>query len=126
MEKEVRNTYDITEDNSLGTVQIADEVVAAIAGLAASEVEGVAGMVGNVAELMGKVGVKNIAKGVKIAIKDKKVSVDVSIIMCVGYNIPETSAKVQDKVKATVENMTGLTVENVNIRIAGVDMKTGK
>lgn len=126
MEKETRNTYDITEDNSLGTVQIADEVVAVIAGLAAIEVEGVAGMVGNVAEIMGKVGVKNIAKGVKIAIKDKKVSVDISIIMCGGYNIPETSAKVQDKVKATVENMTGLTVENVNIRIAGVDMKTGK
>lgn len=126
MEKETRNTYDITEDNSLGTVQIADEVVAVIAGLAAIEVEGVAGMVGNVAEIMGKVGVKNIAKGVKIAIKDKKVSADISIIMCGGYNIPETSAKVQDKVKATVENMTGLTVENVNIRIAGVDMKTGK
>lgn len=126
MEKEVRNTYDITVDNSLGTVQIADEVVAVIAGLAASEVEGVAGMVGNMAEFMGKVGVKNIAKGVKISINDKKVSVDVSIVMCGGYNIPETSAKVQDKIKATVENMTGLTVENVNIRIAGVDMKTGK
>ena len=125
MEKE-RNTYDITEDNSLGTVQIADEVVAVIAGLAAIEVDGVAGMAGTAAELMNRVGVKNVAKGVKLSITDRKVSVDISLIMKGGYNIPETSAKVQDKIKGTVENMTGLTVENVNIRIAGVDMKTGK
>lgn len=122
-EKETRNTYDITEDSSLGSVQIADEVVAVIVGLAATEVDGVAAMAGNITnEIMSKVGVNNLAKGVKIEINDKKVSVDVNLLMKYGYNIPETSAKVQDKIKATVENMTGLEVVNINIRIAGVDI----
>lgn len=127
MDKKERNTYDITEDASLGTVQVADEVVAVIAGLAATEVDGVDSVAGNIsAEIMSKAGVKNLSRGVKIDIKDRVVSVDVSLVMKYGFNIPETCSKVQEKIKATVENMTGLKVENVNIRITGVDMNTGK
>lgn len=119
-----RNTYILQEDESMGAVKIADDVVAMIAGIAATEVEGVAAMAGNVTnELMSKVGVKNLKKGVKVDVLDKVVTVDLALIMDYGYNIPATSQKVQEKVKSAIENMTGLEVSNVNIRIAGVNMQ---
>ena len=125
MEKETnRNTYVLQGDENVGSVQIADDVVAVIAGLAATEVDGVSAMAGNITnELMSKVGVKNLAKGVKVEIYNTNVKVDLAVMMDYGYNIPTTCSKVQEKVKTTIENMTGLTVTDVNIRIAGVDMK---
>lgn len=125
MEKELnRNTYALQDDDSIGSVKIADDVVAMIAGIAATEVEGVAAMAGNVTnEFMSKVGVKSLKKGVKVDVIDKVVEVDLALIMEYGYNIPATSQKVQDKVKNAIENMTGLDVSDVNIRIAGVNMQ---
>ncbi len=121
---EERNSYTIHEELGMGEVQIADEVVAIIAGLAATEVEGVASMAGNITnELVGKLGMKNLSKGVKVAVSGRAVKVDVSLNMRYGYSIPKTSAKVQEKVKGAIENMTGLAVEEVNIHIAGVDMQ---
>ena len=128
MEKETkRNTYVLPGNEELGSVQIADEVVAVIAGLAATEVEGVSAMSGNITnELMSRVGVKNLAKGVRVEILGQKVKVAMSLIMHYGYNIPTTCGKVQERVKSTIENMTGLTVTDVNVRIAGVDMNKFK
>ena len=128
MEKETkRNTYVLPGNEELGSVQIADEVVAVIAGLAATEVEGVSAMSGNITnELMSRVGVKNLAKGVRVEILGQKVKVAMSLIMYYGYNIPTTCGKVQERVKSTIENMTGLTVTDVNVRIAGVDMNKNK
>ena len=128
MEKETkRNTYVLAGNEELGSVQIADEVVAVIAGLAATEVEGVSAMSGNITnELMSRVGVKNLAKGVRVEILGQKVKVAMSLIMHYGYNIPTTCGKVQERVKSTIENMTGLTVTDVNVRIAGVDMNKNK
>lgn len=81
-------------------------------------------MAGNATnELMSKVGVKSLKKGVKVDVIDKVVAVDLALIMEYGYNIPATSQKVQDKVKNAIENMTGLEVSDVNIRIAGVNMQ---
>ena len=121
-----RKGYKIREDN-LGEIQIADEVVAIIAGLATTEVEGVSSMAGNITnELVSRLGAKNLSKGVRISMEDNKVSVDVAINIAYGYGIPEVSEKVQEKVKSAIENMTGLTVEHVNVRIAKVDMKAGK
>ena len=121
-----RKGYKIRED-SLGEIQIADEVVAIIAGLATTEVEGVSSMAGNITnELVSRLGAKNLSKGVRISMEDNKVSVDVAINIAYGYGIPEVSEKVQEKVKSAIENMTGLTVEHVNVRIAEVDMKAGK
>ena len=98
-----------------------------IAGLAAREVEGVSAMVGNVTgELMSKVGVKNLAKGVKVDILGKDVRVDLSVNVEYGYNIPAVSQKIQSKVKTAIENMTGLNVTDVNIRIAGANMQKNK
>ncbi len=124
MEKSVeQNTYVLQENDELGTVKIADDVVAVIAGLAATEVKGVASMAGNISnELMSKMGVKNLAKGVKVEMIGKSVRADLNLIEEYGYNIPAVSQKVQEKVKSTIENMTGLEVTDVNIRIAGVNM----
>ena len=125
MEKEFnRSTYVLLEDEKKGTVHVADDVVAVIAGLAATEVKGVAAMAGNITnELMSKVGRKNLAKGVKVTVNGKRVKVALAIMMEFGYNIPGTCSKVQERVKSAIENMTGLTVTDVDIRIASVDMK---
>ena len=128
MEKEIdRNAVVLKEDESIGAVQIADDVVAMIASLAATEVEGVSAMAGNITnELMSKVGVKNLTKGVKVEVFEKEVRCDIAVTLEYGYNIPATCQKVQEKVKSAIENMTGLTVTDVNIRIAGVNMQKGK
>ena len=119
-----QNTYVLQEDEDLGTVKIADDVVAMIAGLAATEVEGVAAMAGNISnELMSKMGVKSLSKGVKVEVTGKKVKAELALIVEYGYNIPVTSQRVQSKVKSTIENMTGLEVSDVNIRIAGVNVQ---
>ena len=128
MEKTIeQNTYVLQEDEDLGTVKIADDVVAMIAGLAATEVEGVAAMAGNISnELMSKMGVKNLAKGVRVEVIGKRVKTYLALIVEYGYNIPAISQRVQEKVKSTVENMTGLEVSDVDIRIAGVSMQKDK
>lgn len=122
-----RNTYVLQGNENIGSVEIADDVVAIIAGLAATEVDGVSAMAGNITnELMSKVGVKNLTKGVRVEILGQDVTVALSLLMDYGYNIPTTCSKVQEKVKSTIENMTGLNVTDVNIRIAGVDMNKNK
>lgn len=125
MEKEIdRNTYVLQEDDGIGTVKIADDVVAMIAGIAATEIEGVNAMAGNITnELMSKVGMNKLTKGVKVEVYENQVKVDLAVIMEYGYNIPATCQKVQTKVKSTIENMTGLDVVDVNIRIAGINMQ---
>ncbi len=121
-----RKTFKIKEDQ-LGEVKIADEVVAIIAGLAATEVEGVSSMAGNITnEIVSKLGMKNLSKGIFVEVLENEVKVDVAINIAYGYSIPEVSQKVQDRVKSAVENMTGLTVAVVNIRIASVDMSSDK
>lgn len=123
---EDRKAYMIKGDN-LGEVRIADEVVAIIAGLAATEVEGVSSMAGNITnELVSKLGMKNLSKGIKIEIQEGTVNVDVALNISFGYAIPEVSTKVQERVKAAIENMTGLEVGCVDIRIASVNMGKNK
>ena len=120
---EDRNTYKIHDNGSLGEVQIADEVVAIIAGLAATEVDGVGSMAGNITnELVGKLGMKNLSKGVKVDVLEDVVCVDLALNIDYGYSIMKVSEKVQEKVKSAIENMTGLGVSMVNIRIVNVNM----
>ena len=128
MEKETgTNTYVLQEDENIGSVRIADEVVAMIASLAATEVDGVSSMAGNITnELMSKVGMKNLTRGVRVDVRGSNVKVELAILMEYGYHIPGTSQKVQERVKNAIENMTGLNVTDVNIRIAGVNMNPGK
>ena len=101
--EEVQKNYTVSSIDGMGQVQISNEVVTIIAGLAATEV-----------------------KGVKIAIENDAVSVDLALNLDYGYSIPKTCEKVQERVKTAIESMTGLTVENVNIKIANVTMENGK
>ena len=121
---EKRITYKIQDLGGIGEVQIADEVVAIIAGLAATEVNGVASMAGNITnELVSRLGVKNLSKGVKVEVTEEHVSVNMALNLKYGYSIPDVCEKVQEKVKNAIENMTGLMVLDVNIKIAGVSLE---
>lgn len=128
MEQETtRNSYVLHEDEKFGTVKIADDVVAMIAALAATEVDGVAAMAGNMTnELLSRVGVRSLNKGARVYVSNKKVKVELAITMEYGYNIPATCQRVQNKVKGAIENMTGLEVLDVNIRIAGINVTKDK
>lgn len=125
MAKDERNIYTIQDDSSMGEVKIADEVVAIIAALAATEVEGVASMAGNITnELISRLGMKNLSKGVKVDVLEGVVTVSLALNMKYNYSIMDVSAKVQEKVKRAVENMTGLEVADVNVKVAGVEMES--
>lgn len=124
---EKRTTYKIQDLGKVGEVHIADEVVVIIAGLAATEVEGVASMAGNITnELVSKLGMKSLSRGVKVTVLEGVVTVDLSLNIEYGKNVLETSRTVQERVKTSIENMTGLEVADVNIHIASVDMEKEK
>lgn len=107
-----------------GKVQIANEVVAIIAGLAATEVEGVASMAGGVTnELIAKMGINNLSKGVAVNVSESGVTASLALNLKAGYTVPAVSTKVQERVKNAIENMTGLTVHEVNIRIEGIEVQ---
>lgn len=127
MEKDENQTGYTLENGNMGQVQIADEVVAIIAGLAATEVEGVASMAGNITnELVSKLGKKSLSKGIRVKVEDGIVNVNVALNIVYGYSVPKTCKKVQEKVKAAIENMTGLEVEKVDIQIANVSISKEK
>jgi len=109
------------ERSDLGEIRIANEVVSIVAGLAATEVEGVAGMSGGiasgVAEMLGR---KNLSKGVRVEVGEEQAAVDLSIIVDYGVRIPEVAWKIQENVKRAVESMTGLQVVEVNVHVQGV------
>jgi uncharacterized alkaline shock family protein YloU len=111
----------VTTDS--GTTQIANEVIAVIAGLAATEVRGVSdmsgGVVGGIAERLGR---KNLSKGVKVEVSpdEQQCSVDVAIIAEYGFRIPEVAGEIQASVKQAIEGMTGLAVTAVNVNVLGI------
>ena len=124
MAKDERNIYTIQNDAGKGEVKIADEGVAIIAALAATEVEGVASMAGNITnELISRLGMKNLSKGVKVDVLEGVVTVSLTLNLKYNYSVVEVSGKVQEKVKNAIENMTGLEVADVNIKVAGVEME---
>jgi uncharacterized alkaline shock family protein YloU len=119
------NNMDMDMDmTEIGQVRIANEVIEIIAGLAATEVRGVAGMsggvVGGIAELLGR---KNLSKGVKVEVGQKQCAVDVSIVVEYGVRIPDVATEIQENVKKAIESMTGLEVVEVNVHILGVTFK---
>ena len=124
MAKEQTSREFITKKKELGEVKIASDVVAAIAALAATEIDGVYSMAGNITnELIGKLGMKNLSKGVKILMEGGIVRVDMMVVVNYGYSIPEVSGQVQERVSQQIENMTGLSDSEVNVRIAGVKLE---
>ena len=126
MEQEAEKSGDEIQGKA-GTVKIADDVVAMIAALAATEVDGVAAMAGNLTnELLSRVGVRGLSRGAKVDVSGRKVKVELAITVEYGYNIPATCQRIQTKVKGAIENMTGLEVLDVNIRIAGINVTKEK
>ncbi len=116
-------------NNALGTIRIADEVVSIISGLAASDVEGVAGMSGGIAGGIATIyGRKNCSKGVMVEVDEIEAAIDLYIIVKYGVRIPDIALNVQEAVKAAIENMTGLSTVEVNVHVQGVgfpeDVKT--
>ena len=112
---------EIALENS--NIKIADDVVAVIAGVAVSEVQGVyemsGGFAGGISEVLS--GKKNLAKGIKVEINEKTTKIDVNKIVEYGTRIPDVAFEIQNKVKKAVETMTGLTVSEVNVHVQGVN-----
>lgn len=112
----------LKSDSALGTIRIADEVVSIIAGLAATEIEGIAGMsggvVGGIAEMLGR---KNFSKGVKVEVGEREAAIDLYIIVKYGVRIPDVALAAQENIKQAIENMTGLSVVEVNVHVQGVN-----
>lgn len=123
-ETESKNNYKLQENTQFGEVQIADDVISIIAALSATEVEGVAGMSGNITnEIISKLGMRNLSKGVKVTVSDNKVSVELSLELKYGVALPKVCANVQERVKSSIELMTGLSVDEVNVRISGIALE---
>jgi uncharacterized alkaline shock family protein YloU len=113
-----------TSIDDYGKITFADEVVAIIAGLAATEIAGVAGMSGGIAGgIAEKLGRKNLSKGVKVEVGEKEAAIDLFIIVDYGVRIPEIAWNIQENVKKAVETMTGLSVVEVNIHVQGVNFE---
>ncbi len=114
------NIGEIVEDDG---IEISGDVIAVIAGVAVSEVQGVSGMAGSFAGGISEVlsGKKNLAKGIKVDKEDEKVKIDVNIIVEYGSRIPDVAFEIQNRVKKSVESMTGLKVEEVNVHVQGVN-----
>ena len=116
-EKELMKT-----ENGLGSIKIADEVVSIIAGLAATEIDGIAGMsgglVGGIAEMLGR---KNFSKGVKVEVGEREAAIDLYIIVKYGVRIPDVALAAQENIKRAIETMTGLSVVEVNVHVQGVN-----
>ena len=126
--KEVEVKSEEVAVDSNNNIQISDDVVAVIAGMAVSEVPGVAEMAGGFAGGISEVlsGKKNMAKGIKVDIQGKEVKVDVNIIVEYGARIPDVAFEIQKRVKKSVENMTGLVANEVNVHVQGVVMPKKK
>ena len=125
--KNVENGEVVELDEEIKTenegIQISSDVVAVIEGVAVSEVQGVSGMSGGFAGGITEVlsGKKNLAKGIKVEIDEDKAKIDVNIIVEYGSRIPDVAFEIQNRVKKSVENMTGLKVEEVNVHVQGVN-----
>ncbi len=126
IESEERIAENTLEGTPVGTVKIASDVVATIAGLAAADVKGVAGMsggvAGGIAELLGR---KNLTKGVKVEINEQDAILDLFTIVEYGVAIADVAKEVQRAVKDSVESMTGLNCPTVNIHVQGVTFPAG-
>lgn len=126
-EKETTKNDTNTEDTENG-IEISNDVIAVIAGVAVSEVQGVASMSGGFAGGITEVlsGKKNMAKGIKVDKTDNKAKIDVNIIVEYGSRIPDVAFEIQNRVKKAVENMTGFQVEEVNVHVQGVNTNISK
>ncbi len=121
------NILDMGQETNLGKVEIAPEVIEVIAGIAATEVEGVAAMRGNFAAgVVERLGKKNHGKGVKVELTNEGIVVDVYVLMYFGVSIPSVAQRIQDNIRQALLTMTGLDLKEVNVHVVGVTFDTQK
>lgn len=114
--------YTIKDDGGIGTVRIAEDVVAVIAGLAATEVKGVSSLAGSITnDMIPRKGAKGLGKGLRVTVSDNKVKADISVVIGFDCSVLEVCEGVQERVKTAIENMTGMEVTEVNVKVAGVE-----
>ena len=120
---EINENIQTVENEDTGIIQIADDVVASIVGLAVTEVDGVSKLTGNITrEIVAKLGKNNLSKGVVVEYdEDQKAKIDVSVEVKFGYNIMDVSKEIQDRVKQTLQTMTGIETSVINVRVSGID-----
>ncbi|WP_154308588.1 Asp23/Gls24 family envelope stress response protein [Metabacillus lacus] len=115
------------EENGLGKVEIAPEVIEVIAGIAASEIDGVAQMRGNFAAgVVERLGKKNHGKGVKVELSEEGIIVDIYCVMIFGVSIPAVAQRIQDNIRQALLNMTALNINEVNVHVVGVQFESVK
>lgn len=116
------NKVVLNNDENKGIIQIADDVVSSIVGLAVTEVDGVSKLTGDITrEIISRLGKNNLSKGIKVTYEEDSVSVDVSVCVKFGYNIVDVSKAVQEKVKQSLLTMTGLKCSVVNVKVSSID-----
>lgn len=124
MAENKENKYTIQEEADEGFIQIADDVVASIVGLAVTEVDGVSKLTGDITrEIIAKLGKNNLSRGIRIDFSGEALKIDVSVEIKFGYNIVDVSKAVQEKVKQSLLTMTGLECSVVNVRVSSIDFK---
>ncbi len=122
---EINENVQTVENEDTGIIQIADDVVASIVGLAVTEVDGVSKLTGNITrEIVAKLGKNNLSKGVVVEYdEDQKAKIDVSVEVKFGYNIMDVSKEIQERVIQTLQTMTGIETSVINVRVSGIDFK---
>lgn len=116
---------DVSEDHSLGKVEIAPEVIEVITGIAVSEVEGISTMRGTFAtDVVERFGKKSHSKGVKVELTDDGVLIDLHVVLVYGVSIPKTAQNIQTNVRQALKNMTALDVSEINVHVVGIEMET--
>lgn len=119
---DIKNTTYL-KDNEIGNIHISEEVVSVIAGIAATEAEEVVSLVGNITNnIVSKMGIKNLSKGIRLKVIDKSVYISVTVNLRYGCNIPAACKNVQERVYQAIENMTSLTVAEVNVYVNDITL----
>jgi uncharacterized alkaline shock family protein YloU len=119
-----QSLVNMSENTGLGKVEIAPEVIEVIAGIAASEIEGLANMRGNFATgVVERFGKKSHSKGVKVELTDEGILIDLYVVLEFGVSIPEVAQKIQGNIRQTLKNMTSLEISEVNIHVVGLQME---
>lgn len=113
----------VSENTSLGKVEIAPEVIEVITGIAASEVDGLASMRGNFATgVVERFGKKSHSKGVKVELTESGILIDLFVVLNFGVSIPQVAQKLQENIRQTLKNMTALEIDEINVHVVGIQM----